>query len=210
MIFYGAGGHAKVVIETWMASGGKVTAIYDDDESIKILLGKSVGGRYNPGAFPDTTLVIAIGNNTTRKQVAHAIQNKFGIVKHPAAIISPSVKINEGTVVMAGTVIQAETTIGKHAIINTSASIDHDCVVGDFVHVAPGAVLCGDVTVGEGTLIGAGATVLPGISIGQWAVVGAGSVVTTNVPDSTVVAGNPSRVRSGDHRDLGRSMNTGT
>lgn len=205
MIFYGAGGHAKVVIETWMASGGKVTAIYDDNESIKTLLGKSVSGRYKPDAFQDTKLVVAIGNNTTRRDVANAVKNRFGIVKHPAAIVSPSATIDEGTVVMAGTVIQAETTIGKHAIVNTSASIDHDCNVGDYVHIAPGAILCGEVEVGEGTLIGAGATVLPGISIGRWAVVGAGSVVTANVPDFAVVVGVPSKVRSG-----GGSSMTGT
>jgi sugar O-acyltransferase (sialic acid O-acetyltransferase NeuD family) len=210
MIFYGAGGHAKVVIETWMASGGKVTAIYDDNESIRILIGKSVSGRYKPGVFPDSKMVIAIGNNTIRRDVAQSVQNKFGIVKHPAAIISPSATIGEGTVVMAGTVIQAETTIGNHAVINTSASIDHDCLIGDYVHIAPGAILCGDVEIGEGTLIGAGATVLPGISIGRWAVVGAGSVVTINVPDFAVVAGVPSRILSISNTAGGPSMTTGT
>lgn len=206
MIFFGAGGHAKVVIETWIASGGKVTAIYDDNESIKALLGKSVSGRYNPAAFPNSKLVISIGNNSTRRDVARIVQNHFGIVKHPASVVSPSAQINDGSVVMAGTIIQAETVIGKHAIINTSASIDHDCEIGDYVHVAPGAILCGDVTVGEGALIGAGATILPGISIGQWAVVGAGSVVTSNVPDFSVVTGIPSRVRSSNRP----SLNTGT
>lgn len=206
MIFYGAGGHAKVVIETWIASGGKLTVIYDDDESIKMLLGKSVNGRYNPSAFPDSKLVIAIGNNSTRKAIAGSVKHNFGTVHHPSSIISASAQINEGTVVMAGTVVQAETVVGKHAILNTSASIDHDCRIGDFVHIAPGAILCGEVTIGEGTLVGAGSTVLPGISIGRWAVVGAGSVVTADVPDFAVVTGIPSRVRSSNRS----SMNTGT
>ena len=42
--------------------------------------------------------------------------------------------------------------------------------------------------------IGANATILPGVTVGENAVVGAGSVVTKNVPDNTVVAGNPARV----------------
>jgi acetyltransferase-like isoleucine patch superfamily enzyme len=42
--------------------------------------------------------------------------------------------------------------------------IEHDNQIGDFAHVAPGAVLAGDVVVGEAALIGAGAVVLPGDS----------------------------------------------
>ena len=42
--------------------------------------------------------------------------------------------------------------------------------------------------------IGANATVLPGVCIGNNSVVGANSVVTKNVPENTVVAGNPARV----------------
>ena len=41
--------------------------------------------------------------------------------------------------------------------------------------------------------IGAGATILPGVSVGKYAIVGAGSVVTKDVPDYTVVVGNPAK-----------------
>lgn len=41
--------------------------------------------------------------------------------------------------------------------------------------------------------IGANATILPGIIIGRNSLVGAGSVVTKNVPDNSVVVGNPAR-----------------
>jgi len=42
--------------------------------------------------------------------------------------------------------------------------------------------------------IGAGCTINPGITIGENALIGAGSVVTRDVPDNTVVVGNPARV----------------
>ncbi len=45
----------------------------------------------------------------------------------------------------------------------------------------------------EGAKIGAGAVLLPGVVIGKDALVGAGAVVTRDVPDRTVVAGNPAR-----------------
>lgn len=41
--------------------------------------------------------------------------------------------------------------------------------------------------------IGIGSTILPGITIGENAVVGAGSVVTKDVPDNSIVAGNPAK-----------------
>lgn len=46
----------------------------------------------------------------------------------------------------------------------------------------------------KGAWIGAGASILPGICIGRYAVVGAASVVTKDVPDYTVVVGNPAKV----------------
>ena len=52
----------------------------------------------------------------------------------------------------------------------------------------------GAVTIGDDSWIGAGAIILPGITIGKGCIVGAGSVVTRNVPDYTVVVGNPARV----------------
>lgn len=202
MIFYGAGGHAKVVIEAWVASGGKVTAVCDDSPKVKTLLGKNVYTGYDASANNDARLVVSIGFNRIRRDVVDKVKHRFGKIIHPSAIISPSATIDEGTVVMANTVVQAETKVGKHTIINTSASVDHDCVIGDFVHVAPGSVLCGNVTVSEGAIIGAGATVLPGITIGQWACVGAGSVVIADVPEFAVVVGNPTRVLRIDHPSL--------
>ena len=63
---------------------------------------------------------------------------------------------------MGGVVINADTAIGKHCIINTNASVDHDCVVEDFVHISPNSGLAGGVEVGEGSQIGIGASVIRG------------------------------------------------
>jgi acetyltransferase-like isoleucine patch superfamily enzyme len=45
-----------------------------------------------------------------------------------------------------------------------------------------------------GASIGANATILPGVVIGEGAMVGAGSVVLENVPDGSIVVGNPARI----------------
>src|SRR3954467_9835712 len=53
---------------------------------------------------------------------------------------------------------------------------------------------CTPTLVKRGASIGSSATLLCGIIIGEYAVIGAGSVVTKDVPDHTVVAGNPARI----------------
>ena len=52
-------------------------------------------------------------------------------------------------------------------------------------------VKLGGVSIGNNVFIGYGSIVLPGISIGNNCIVGAGSIVTKDVPDNSVVAGNP-------------------
>ncbi|MGZ9197173.1 MAG: DapH/DapD/GlmU-related protein, partial [Candidatus Deferrimicrobiaceae bacterium] len=73
-------------------------------------------------------------------------------------------------------------------------SVDHDCAIGDFVHICPGAHLGGAVVVEEGTFLGVGSSVVPGIRIGRWSVIGAGAVVTKDIPDNCTAVGVPARV----------------
>lgn len=54
--------------------------------------------------------------------------------------------------------------------------------------------LCKEIEVFDNVFIGCNSTILPGIKIGPNAVIAAGSVVTKDVPENTVVAGNPARV----------------
>ena len=119
----------------------------------------------------------------------------FQLIKaiHPSAIIGSDVTVGEGSLVAAGAVINASTKIGKCGIINTCASVDHDCVISDGVHIGPGCRVAGDVTVGKYAWLGIGATVIDKRSIGQGSVVGAGAVVIGDVPDAVVVTGVPAR-----------------
>jgi serine acetyltransferase len=101
--------------------------------------------------------------------------------------------LGAGTVVFAGAVVQPESRIGSHAIINTSATVDHNCILEDYVQVAPGANLCGNVCVGTGTFVGANAVVLENLKIGRWSIIGAGAVVIRDLPHQVVAVGCPAR-----------------
>ena len=80
-----------------------------------------------------------------------------------------------------------------NVIVNTGAIVEHDCVIGDHVHMATGSRLCGAVHVANGAHIGAGSIVREGISIGAGAIVGAGALVVKDVEPGTVVVGVPAR-----------------
>ncbi|MDC0294816.1 NeuD/PglB/VioB family sugar acetyltransferase [Mariniblastus sp.] len=137
---------------------------------------------------------MAIGSNQIRQKIADELVSfnvQYTHVIHPRAIVASSASIGGGSMILANAVIQLGTVVGMHVIINTSASVDHECKIANFAHVSPNATLCGNVSVGEGAHIGAGATVIEGMRIGKWATVGAGAVVIRNVDDYETVVGCP-------------------
>jgi sugar O-acyltransferase (sialic acid O-acetyltransferase NeuD family) len=173
-----------------------VSALHDDrpDRLGGHVLGVLVAGTVEEAIATEDALHIAIGDNDARARVAAQVDGeRFPIVVHAAALVSPSAEIGPGVLVCAGAVVQAEARIGRHTIVNSQALVEHDVEIGEFSHVAPGVRLGGAVRIGEGAFVGIGAVVLPGIRIGANAVVGAGAVVIRDVPDSAVVVGNPAR-----------------
>lgn len=58
---------------------------------------------------------------------------------------------------------------------------------------AIGITRVGKIEIGDRAFIGAHSLVMPNVKIGADVIVGSGSVVTRDVPDGTVVAGNPAR-----------------
>ncbi len=189
VIIQGGGGHAKVVADCLLAQGKKVLG-FVDSKNAGSLLGIS---QYKISAEP-ALHIIAIGDNRIRKKISLELVGDFINAIHPSVIISTFAQIGAGNMILHRAVIQASSSLGNHIIINTGAQIDHDCIINDYVHIAPRGVLCGNVSVGEGALVGAGAIITPGKKIGAWAIVGAGAIVISDVPDFAVVVGNPARI----------------
>jgi len=192
----GAGGHAKVVIATLQAAGYESIVVLDDDPAKwgTELLGFRVAGPVSDVRERELEWgLIAIGNNSKRKQIATAVSLEWLRLVHPSACVHDSAVLGAGTVVFAGAVIQPDTVVGTHSIINTRAALDHDCRLEDFVHIAPGVSLCGGVGVGEGTLVGVGGSAIPGVRIGSWSTVGAGAAVVADLPDGTLALGVPAK-----------------
>lgn len=193
-LLFGAGGHARVLASVIEALNNKIAGVFDSNSAITMLDGVPHLGEYDPLTEPEAEVLIAIGDNKLRHALARTIQHNFGRLKHPSAIVDKTVTIGEGTQILHAAIVNRGTVVGKHCILNTASSVDHDCQLADFIHIAPKATLCGGVIVGEGTLVGAAATVLPNIEIGKNVSIGAGAVITKNIPDHAIVVGVPGKI----------------
>lgn len=205
LILWGASGHGKVILDIARAMDEFDTISFIDDavgESAPQFCGCP---RFSAASYwqsPEewygaaAKFVISIGRNEARSacfQKALDSGLSAATLVHPSAVISDSVRLGEGTVVMARVAINSSAAVGRNCIINTAAVVEHDCQIGDHVHLSPGVLLAGGVTVSSLAHVGIGAVVLPGIKIGAGSIVGAGAVVTRSVPPGATVVGVPAR-----------------
>lgn len=145
--------------------------------------------------------VVTVSNPVLRRRLAHQALAAGAQVHHliaASARISPLAEIAKGEVVCDFAVIEPFARIGCHFHANVGAFVAHECVIGDFVTLAPRAICNGNVHIGDGATIGAGAVIRQGTNarplvIGAGATVGMGAVVTRDVAAGQTVAGNPAR-----------------
>lgn len=213
VIVLGAGGHAAVLIDALQITGRVIlgclapgnTPAATGPLGVEILGNDGILARYAPDAVDlvngiGATDTMASPGGTVRRNLQLGLRQRgfiFASVIHPAATIGDGCDIAAGTQIMAGAVVQTGSRIGAGSIVNTGARIDHDCTVGELVHIAPGVTLCGDVTIGDGAFIGAGATVIPGIEIGAGARIGAGMTILADVPVADRLSPNDTTVWHG-------------
>jgi sugar O-acyltransferase (sialic acid O-acetyltransferase NeuD family) len=204
-IAWGSSGHAKVLSDALGLTGGRLVALFDNNFNTVSCL-PSVPLFYGEQGFlkwvRDQDLLDGIGaflaiggaRGEDRQNIAKLFRSvglALPTLIHPSACVSRFAQLGIGTQVFAQAVVAADALVGDLCIINHGANVDHECVIGNGVHLAPSAVLCGCVTLEDNVMIGAGAVVLPRLKIGKGALIGAGAVVTRDVRDGVVVTGNP-------------------
>lgn len=196
----GASGHGKVIAEIAELNGFSEIHFYDDrwPELSQIEHWPVFG---NSDALINlvteyANIVVAIGHNATRLNKYRMLFEQGACclpLVHPSAVVSRYAKLGCGTVVMAGAVINSFSHIGKACIINTAASVDHDCMIADGVHISPGAHLAGAVEVAEASWLGIGCQIKQLIKIGSNTVVAAGATVINDVLNDQTVVGVPAK-----------------
>lgn len=116
---------------------------------------------------------------------------KFVSYVSPTTILSDVTKVGNGSIINQGAIIDNYVNISECVFVNIGATISHHSVIMDNVFIAPGANVAGYVTVEEGVFIGTNATIIDHIRVGKHSIVAAGAVVIDDVPDYSMVAGNP-------------------
>jgi sugar O-acyltransferase (sialic acid O-acetyltransferase NeuD family) len=206
LIIWGGTGQAKVLSELIIGQSFRLVAIIDNRQIISpvpgiLVLKGSLGlnewlaNRQNKNPL---TAAVAIGGNkgADRLEIMNFFENlgiEVATLKHRTAFIAEDSSIGSGSQILANTSICTHVRLGKGVIVNTSASVDHDCIIKDGAHIGPGAKLAGEIVVGSRVFIGTGAVILPHLSIGDDAIVGAGAVVLRDVEPGAIVVGNPAR-----------------
>jgi UDP-2-acetamido-3-amino-2,3-dideoxy-glucuronate N-acetyltransferase len=116
-------------------------------------------------------------------------------------------KIGDNCKIDSYVYIEEGVEIGNNCKIRPFVFIPTGVTIEDNVFVGPNVTFTNDkypkvrgewrlspIIVKKGASIGGNSVILPGVTIGENALIGAGSVVTKNVPNNTVVAGNPAQI----------------
>ncbi len=205
MLIIGAKGFAKEVLEVLHQQQYPSEMLFFDNVTTD--LPETLFGQFNilrstaaaAAHFQnkDTAFCLGMGNPALRQKMVTQFEQLGGQLQ---STISPFAHIGHfenqiapGANIMTAVVITNSVTIGKGVLLNITATVGHDCIIGNFVEVCPAVNISGNVTIGDYSFVGTNATILPGVSIGKNCVVGAGAVVTKDIPDNTLALGSPAK-----------------
>ena len=199
---YGSGGEGREVKETAVCERKWDEIVYIDDtveegvfDGCKRMPFERFCKEFRQN---EAETIIALGEPKFRSLLYEKVKNAgyaFANVIHPTAIISPTAILGHGITAKAGVVISASVVIGNNIGIGVHTTISHDSIIGNHVQISPHVAIAGHCTIGNDTFIGLNASIRENIKIGSHSVIGMGAVVTKNVPDYTIVYGNPAKIR---------------
>lgn len=206
MLIIGAKGFAKEVLQVFDDRGlNEEIAFYDDvnndisgllfnkfpilkNEEEVLRFFKTNGNKFTIGVgFPALRLKLY-------KKFINLGGDFVSSISPSAQIGSYDVSIGIGSNVLSQAILSNSSRIGIGCIAYYNVVITHDCVVDDFVELAPNVILLGRCRIGRFTQIGANTTILPDVVIGENVIIGAGSVVTKDIPDNCMAMGVPAKV----------------
>ncbi len=200
VLIYGAGNEGRIVYDILRDEGNRdrfePIGFRDDFSKVSTLLGLPVRKEFLEGSYDG--VVLAIGNdlNTKLATIQHLSQ---GIRRSVPAISSSAyvahdAQLADSVILHPRAVVMTGARIGHWVTLRTGATIDHDCVLEDYVNVSPGVVTGGGVKIRRGAFIGLGAVLFPGVTVGSASIVGAGAIVRQDVDEGMVVVGHPARL----------------
>jgi sugar O-acyltransferase (sialic acid O-acetyltransferase NeuD family) len=181
----GYGGHAREIISQ---IGEDLTCFVDDkyvSEKTKPL------SEFNPN---DYVVMVAVGNSKDRFDIVNRLpkDTKYFTWIHPTALIMGNdIEIGEGSFIGAYSILTTNIKLGKHALLNRSVQIGHDCEIGDYFSAMPGSIVSGNVNLGNNVYVGTNSSIREKISICNDVIIGLNSGVVKNINESGIYVGLP-------------------
>ncbi len=145
---------------------------------------------------------ISISDSKIRADIAQRFEHKGSTaldIRADSSQILHNCEVGRGSILASNSLLTSNITVGKFFQSNIYSSIAHDCIIGDFVTLAPGARVNGNVRIDDHAYIGSEAVIKQGtpekpLVIGKGSFIGMGAVVTKDVLPNTTVIGNPAKL----------------
>ena len=140
LVILGFGGYGRTVYDVAEQLGYSITILDDSDKEHPL-------DSFSHYISDDIEFIPAFGNNEFRLGWLERIEKAGGkpaTLIHPSAYVSPRAYVSEGCVILPGAIINTGTRIGKGCIINLGATVDHDVIIEDGVHLCVRCIIKGE------------------------------------------------------------------
>lgn len=188
MALVGYGGHAR---EVMAQMGVKLTCFVDDKYSV---YGTKPLSDFDPNEY---ALMVAVADSKDRLDIIQRLpkETKYFTWIHPTALImSDDIEIGEGSFIGAYSILTSNIKLGKHAILNRSNHIGHDCEIGDYFSAMPGAIVSGDVKIYDCVYMGNNSSIKEKLSIHSMCKIGMNAAVVKHIEDNGTYVGVPVKI----------------
>ena len=199
LVIFGCGGHAKSVLDVVLFNKDYDDIVFVDFDAKQgeTILGFSVLKSYK---VTREDVFVAVGNNAQRMKLSEKYYSNLVSIVSKRAYIGRDVVLKKGVFIAHNVHIGIMSRIADYCIINTSASLDHECSLGKSVFIGPNATLCGKVSIGDNSFVGAGTVVIENIDVCDNIVIGASSVVVNDLVEQGTYVGSPVRLVVKNHK----------
>lgn len=177
----------------------------DTKEKGTIISGKEVLGAisdveslYQEGIFDELFIAIAYKHLDFKEHLYNKLKSRgipFAKYVHPSVIIDKSVKVGEGSFILAGCVVDHGVEIGNGVFINPGAVIAHDTKIGNFCFFGPSVQLAGFIDIADKSFLGINTTIIDNIKITTAVQTGASATVIENIDQPGLYVGTPAKLK---------------
>lgn len=212
LLIIGGGGHAAALAEILIKQKKRIVGVVTPEitagnklfESMERFLDDDDVLKFSP---EDVLLVNGIGS-MPYKSLREVIYTRFKKLGYEfASVIADSALVSDystfkcGVQVMNNCVVNIGCKVGENTIINTSTSIDHDCIIGAHCHLAPGTTLSGQVVIENNVHVATGVNVINNITVGNNTIIGVGANIIKAIPANSIVYGASVIIKGLDEND---------